>query len=104
MPRLHAYDCRCGTRNDPVFGHCRRCGAPQSAGRPLWDNDTPPRPVPALPRRQAETPFWAWAINATLLLVLSFFAWPLMLVGLFFFLVYRIAIGVWCVANRLPPH
>lgn len=53
---MHAWDCRCGTRNAPTFPACRKCGGPAGAGRVV-----PDRPVnlpPAVSKWAARPPQW----------------------------------------------
>jgi TM2 domain-containing membrane protein YozV len=38
---MHAWDCRCGERNAPVFTRCRKCGGPMSAGRIIQGDPQP---------------------------------------------------------------
>lgn len=68
---MHAWDCRCGTRNAPQFVSCRNCGAPASGGQI----------VPALPAgSQVASTNWGEAILGVLgWLGIALFVW------LFFF-------------------
>jgi hypothetical protein len=34
-PKMHAWECSCGTRNAPSLNHCHKCGQPLTAGKPL---------------------------------------------------------------------
>jgi hypothetical protein len=49
---IHAWDCRCGTRNAPAFVHCRRCDGPQNQGRPVAGSD--PAQIAVLPARNPD--------------------------------------------------
>ena len=100
MSEPYAWDCPCGTRNAPVFRQCRRCRAPESAGRPLYD--TPPPAPPPPPRQSSGMP--AWQFTIWWLLALPFLAvggWVVLVPVLLIWLIWRLAVGVWTIARKL---
>jgi hypothetical protein len=55
---MHAWDCRCGTRNAPSFTRCRSCGQPARLGRPIHAGSSLApisRPAPAPPPAYRDT-------------------------------------------------
>lgn len=83
MPMLHRWDCRCGTPNAPALPVCRRCGAPQRAGPPVYGGAAP------VPRR-ASRALTRWTVALCVLaLVLG--------------ALYRASAGVRTLAMPRPP-
>lgn len=72
---IHAWDCRCGTRNAPTFAKCRRCCAPSSAGRSIPTLPAPPLADPLADwmaaRGQASSISARWRVALVALLLIG---------------------------------
>lgn len=112
MPDPIAWDClnpRCRNRNPWRNEHCYECRWPRYSGQPLAhvvisESDLRPVPQPVEPHSPLATiprfPGWAWALGGIVLFTLTVVAWPVVLIGLFFALLWAIAAGIWRIATR----
>jgi hypothetical protein len=97
-PIYHGWQCRCGIRNAPELPACHGCGAPASAGQPVYLAGPPVQqqgPPPVKRNSWAWTPkamtgwgsvgivlfFMAWATN-----YITPISWFVLVVGIVFFL------------------
>lgn len=116
MPEPVAWDCqnpRCRARNSWTEEHCHECRWPRYSGQPLstvpFEEPKPelhpvphPSPLSRPPATVPPLPGWAWALGGVAGFTLLMIAPGVVLIGLFFALLWAMALGIWRIAMRPP--